>query len=51
MLADSELEPKPLYRKWDLVGFGPVGNAEKKIGGQIWVTFEGVFFIFSGAKK
>ena len=32
-------------------GFGPVGNTEKKIGGQLWVTFEGGFFMFSGAKN
>ena len=31
-------------------GFGPVGNTEK-MGGQLWATFEGVFFMFSGAKK
>ena len=32
-------------------GFGPVGNTEKKVGGQLWATFEGGFFMFSGSKK
>jgi hypothetical protein len=30
---------------------GPVGNTEKKIGGQLQASFEGGSFMFSGAKK
>ena len=32
-------------------GFGAVGNTENEIGGWLWSTFEGGFFMFSGAKK
>ena len=32
-------------------GFGPIGSTEKKCLGRLWATFEGVFFMFSGAKK
>ena len=32
-------------------GLGPVGNTEKKIGGQLWATFESLFLMFSGAKQ
>ena len=32
-------------------GFEPVGNSEKKNGGRLLATFEGVLFMFSGAKK
>ena len=54
-------KPKSLYRTragrhfygteneiW--AAFGPVGNTEKN-GGRFWATFEGGFFMFSGAKK
>ena len=29
--------------------FGPIGSSEKKGLGRLWVTFEGGFFMFSGA--
>ena len=29
-------------------GFGPVGNTEKKVLGQLRATFEGSLFMFSG---
>ena len=32
------------------IGFGPVVNTEKKIGGWLWATFEGVFSCFQGQK-
>ena len=32
-------------------GLGPIGSTEKKGLGQLWATFEGGFFMFSGAKK
>ena len=32
-------------------GFGPIGSTEKKGLGQLRATFEGVFFMFLGAKK
>ena len=56
-LKKKGLLPKSLYRNrtgrhfygteneiW--AGFRPVGNTEKKIGGWLWATFEGVFFMF-----
>ena len=32
-------------------GFGPVGNTEKRIWGQLSANFEGGLFMFSGAKQ
>ena len=32
-------------------GFGPIGSTEKKGLDQLSATFEGGFFMFSGAKK
>ena len=32
-------------------GFGLIGSTEKKGLGQLWATFEGGFFMFSGATK
>ena len=56
------LSPKSLYRSragrhfygaeieiW--VGFGPVGNTEKKLGADYGQLLRVVFFMFSGAKK
>ena len=38
-----------IFEIW--AGLGPVGNTEKKIGGQLQAFFEGGSFMFSGAKK
>ena len=38
-------------RNWDLGWFWVGWQYWKKMGGRLWVTFEGCFFMFSGAKK
>ena len=61
-LIAIQKRPKSLYRShtgrhfygtenviW--AGFVPVGSVEKKVVGQLWATFEGIFSCFQGQKN